>query len=430
VQTTLPTHPDAATHGKDPAPSLNASLARVGPPALLAGLLLLSALIVLPHVDEPIFDQKILLQADLNARRMPSPERGLTSELWVVAVRSVTDPAPAQLNAAVMGLAMAFYTIAATALAAAWLRRRELLAVFVLFLFASQLPFLWISVEVFAGGYLCLALLAWRRDAPPWLTGALLALFALAKPDLILMGGALAAFWAWRAGGRNALWLLGGFAATYALLVLPGLAIHGLDYYRSWANGEDAQGRAFIAFSDHFKRVVAHFQVAGPPPVPLEAYTQPYFGDAQSMWDVWTHPKGWFVYLEFVVLGALRGAVKGIYFFNWTLLAVPCLIWARRRGRVALDDGERSLLLCFIGLAPVLLITYPHIRYLARFWPLFLLLMLGTGERLLAQDAFRGRRPALALAGVFMTLGLGTLASRAAHNLRHVAAFDQYWFPD
>lgn len=430
MQSTLSTHADTSESGSDPSPSLRDALARVGPPALLVGLLLLSALVVLPHVDEPIFDQKLLLQADLNARRMPSPERGLTSELWVVAVRAVADPTPVQLNTAVMAMAMAFYAIAATALAATWLRRRELVAAFIVFLFASQLPYLWISTELFAGAYLCLALLAWSRGAPPWLTGVLLAVFSLAKPDLILMGGALAGFWAWRAGGRQAVALLAGFAAGYALLVLPGLSLHGFDYYRTWRSGEDAQGRAFVAFSDHFKRVLSHFQVAGPPPFALEAYTRPYFGDAQSMWDVWTHPQGWFVYLEFVLLGALRGVVKGIYFFNWTLLAIPCLIWARRRGGLGLDDHERSLLLCFIGLVPVLLITYPHIRYLARFWPLFLLLVLGSVERIAALESTRWQRPALALTTVFLALGLGTLGSRALYNLRHVAAFDRYWFPD
>lgn len=430
MQTTLPHRPETAEDGARPSPSATEALARVGPPALLAGLLVLSALIVLPHVDPPVFDQKLLLQANLDARHMPSPERGLTSELWVVAVRAVSDPTPAQLNAAVMGLAMACYTIAATALAASWLQRRELVAVFVLLLFASQLPFLWISVEVFAGAYLCLALLAWRRRAPPWLTGALLALFALAKPDLILMAGVLAAFWAWRARGRARFALLAGFAAGYGVLVLPGLAIHGLDYYRTWSREGDGQGRAFIAFADHFKRVVAHFQVSGAPPVPLEAYTRPYFGDADSMWEVWTHPQGWFVYLEFVVLGALRGIVKGVYFFNWTLLALPFLVWARRRGGVAPDDRERSLVLCFVGLLPVLLVTYPHIRYLARFWPVFLLLVLGSCERLAALEATRGRRWALAGAGLSLALGLLTLGQRAVYNLRHVAAFEHYWFPD
>jgi len=430
VQSTLPTRPVAPAAGADRATDPIAALARVGPPALLAGLLLVSALVVLPHVGEPIFDQHLLLQANLNARRMPSPERGLTSELWVVAVRAVSDPTPAQLNTAVMALAMFFYALSASALAAAWLRRRALLAAFVVFLFASQLPYLWISSELFAGGYLCLALLAWRRRAPPWLTGALLAVFSLAKPDLILMGGALAAFWTWRARGRDRFTLLGGFAGAYALLVLPGLAIHGLDYYRTWDGDADARGRAFIAFSDHFKRVLAHFQLAGPAPVELEAYTRRYFGDASSMWEVWTHPQGWFVYLEFVVLGALRGAVKAVYFFNWTLLAVPCLLVARRRGGLTLDDRERTLLLCFIGLVPVLLITYPHIRYLARFWPLFLLLVLGSIERVAALPAAPWRRPALALSGGFLALGLATLGGRALHNLRHVAAFDQYWFPD
>jgi hypothetical protein len=136
------------------------------------------------------------------------------------------------------------------------------------------------------------------------------------------------------------------------------------------------------------------------------------------------------VYLEFVVLGALRGAVKAVYFFNWTLLAVPCLLWARRRSGVALDDRERSLLLCFVGLVPVLLITYPHIRYLARFWPVFLLLTLGSLERLASADPAGWRRPAVAAAAAFLAFGGLTLGGRALYNLGHVAAFENYWFPD
>jgi hypothetical protein len=89
-----------------------------------------------------------------------------------------------------------------------------------------------------------------------------------------------------------------------------------------------------------------------------------------------------------------------------------------------------GLLLCFIGLVPILLITYPHIRYLARFWPVFLLLVLGTAERIASLEDAAWRRRALALSTLFMAFGLATLASRAVYNLRHVAAFEHYWFPD
>lgn len=419
MQTTAATTP--ATAG-----ALREALGRVGPGALLAGLLLVSAVVVLPHTRTPIYDQKVLLRAGFSEASMPSPAKGLTAELWVAAVRTVFDGPAEQLNAVVKGLAMAAYTIAGTWLASLWLRRRALVAVFVLLLFASQYPFLWISSELFAGAYLCLAFVAWQRGAPAWLTGALLAVFGLAKPDLVLMAAALAGFWAWRSQGRARLELAGGFVLGTALLLAPGLALMGMDYFDTWGGG----GRAFVGWGDHFKRVLVHFQVAGPAPVPIEAYTRPFFGDADSMWDVMTHPTGWFVYLEFVVLGALRGVVKVVYLCNWGLAALACLLFAYRRGGLRLAEREQALLVCFVGFVPLVLFTYPHFRYMARFFPVFLLLLLGAAERVAELPAMRLRRPVLGLAGAFVALCFFTLASRALHNVVHVTTIDQYWFPD
>ncbi|HZO08822.1 MAG TPA: hypothetical protein VFC77_05555, partial [Myxococcota bacterium] len=201
----------------------------------------------------------------------------------------------------------------------------------------------------------------------------------------------------------------------------------GLGHFQTW---DQPEGRAFICFLDHFKRVLAHFQVAGPAPVAPEDYTRPFFGDARSMWEVWTHPQGWFVYLEFVALASLRGVVKVVYLFNWGLAALAALLFSYQRAGRRLDDHERSLLVCCIGFVPLVLVSYPHFRYMARFFPLFLLLVLGAFERAEGLRGSRTRRPALAVAAGCLLLMLTTLGDRAIHNLENVAHLDHYWFPD
>src|SRR5262249_13674561 len=71
--------------------------------------------------------------------------------------------------------------------------------------------------------------------------------------------------------------------------------------------------------------------------------------------------------------------------------AVPVLCAARRRSGIALDAEERALLATFVGVLPFVLLSYPHIRYLARYYPLFLLLVLRSAERLARSGA--GPRP-------------------------------------
>jgi hypothetical protein len=395
---------------------------------LLGALLIASARVILEYPKPPQYDQSHLLAARFDADRMPSPAKGLTSELIVATIR-LAVPAPQEaLNASVRLIAMLLYTVSATLMASALLRRKEFVAAFIALLFASQFPFLWISTELFTGAFLFLAILAWSKRAAPWLIGALLACFGLCKPDAIFAATVLLGYWAWRSATlREALLLVSGFAGGLGALLLPGLLLHGMAYFETW---HQSGGRGFAAFREHFYWTLQHFQIQPDPSADSFVYLQRFFGGADSLWGVWTHPQGWFVYLEFVALSIVRGVVKTGYLASYSLLALPVIAWAWHREGARLGARGRSLLLCFVGVAPLVLLVYPHMRYMARFYPIYLLIVLGAAERLGTSTRLSVRAPAIAATGLFLGLTLITHARRAFVNLTNIAYHDAYWFPD
>jgi len=407
----------------------SAALRRASLPLLFAALTLAASWIILANPREPVWDQMALLEASFRAPHHPSPARGFTSELLVAIYRAAWAGEGAAQNAGLRLIAMLFYTVPAALLARALLRRRALVAVFLCLLFTSQYPFLWLSSELFTGGFLMAAIGAWTVGASPWLVGALLALLGLCKPDVIVLAVALLTFWAHRRSGREeGVALALGFAITLGVLLLPGWLVTGADYFRTYGG---SGGRSFASFSQHYAALIAHFQISGAPPDPWSdpaAYVQRHFPGARSMSDVvFGHfPR----YLEFVALSTVRGLFRAGYVVNYAALAVPCLAWGWRRGGFALGDREKTLLLSFIGFAPFVLFSYPHVRYMARYYPIFLLLLLLAFERVLAIEDRARRGPVLLTAGLCLGVSLLENLRRLAEGLAHVAELGQYWFPD
>jgi len=401
-------------------------LASAGVLALLCLLVLASAAAILAWPKPPIWDQARLLEARFALPFHPAPPHGFTAQLCVIALRAVL-PASAPLAEAVRIFAMAFWAGTACWLGLALLARRASVAVLLLAIFSSQLPFLWLSTELIAGGFLFLALGAWVRGWHPAGVGVLLALLALCKPDLLLVAVVLAALFASERPmeRRPLVW---GSLLTLALLLAPGLALLGTGYLTDY--GAEGRSRGFAAFSQHFAALVAPFQVA-PAPDPWAQpgpYLERSFPGARSMLDVVTAPGA--AYLDHVALSLARGVRKVGWLFQWAWLAVPLLVVARRRSGPSLDAHERALLLAFVGCIPFVLFAYPHIRYFARYFPLFWLLALMSVERLLREDPGAWRRPAVALSGACLALALGVGVQRTAIGLALAPGLSQYWFSD
>ena len=378
--------------------------------ALLAGLFVglcaAAAWVILAFPKPAVFDQARLLAARFEAPFHPSPPYGFTAQLAVIAIKAVVPAAGPALHEWVRLLAMLCYAGAAAALAARLLASRALVAAFLVFLFASLYPLLWLSTELVAGCFLCLALLAWSAGWPHAATGALLALLALCKPELGLVSAALLAVWLPRCASRSESYALAGsFAGTLALLLLPGVLLAGPAYLVRYGGGE----RGFASFAQHFAALVAPLQLAEGAPNP------------------WLEPRP---YLDFVALSVAKGVRKAGFVASWAALAVPVLVVSRRRTGVRLDDPERAMLATFIGVLPFVLLSYPHIRYFARYYPLFLLLLLRSVERVGEAAPARLRALMLAPAGLCLAAALATLAARASATLGAVARLEPFWFSD
>jgi hypothetical protein len=401
-------------------------IAGAGVVALLCLLILGAATAISAWPQEPVWDQAQLLKASFAAPFHPSPPMGFTAQLCVIAIK-VLAPGESALNEAVRIFAMAFWAGASCFLALALLERRASVVALLLVLFTSQFPFLWLSTELMVGGFLCLVLGAWMRGWHPAAVGSLLALLGLCKPDLALVAGVLAVcFGMERPTTRRPLAL--GLVLTGALLVAPGLVFFGPGYLTDYGPG--AGGRGFAAFGQHFAALVAPFQV-GPAPDPW-AQPGPYlakaFPGARSLQDVVTAPG--LPYLDHVALAISRGLRKVGWLFQWAWLAVPLLWFARRHAGLSSDSRERVLLWSFVGCVPFVLLAYPHIRYFARYYPIFWLLLLVSLERLSRVEEAAWRRPAFVLAGLCLLLAFAVSVDRASIGLALAPKLPMYWFPD
>lgn len=395
--------------------------------ALFLGLCAAAAWVILAHPKPALWDQARLLESRFEAPYHPAPPYGMSAQLAVIAIRSIAPAEGPALHEWVRLAAMLFYTGAAAALAARLLASRALLAAFLAFLFASQYPLLWLSTELFAGGLLCLALLAYCAGWPRAVVGVLLALLSLAKLELVLVAAALLAVWLPRSSRRDALALAGAFAGGLASLLLPGLALHGPGYLTSYGQTD----RGFATFAQHFAALVAPLQLAADAPNPwLEPrpYVEKVFPGARSFGDVVAQPG--LAYLDFVALSVAKGIRKVGWVLNWAALAVPILVIARRRAGQTVDAQEKALLATFVGVLPFVLLAYPHIRYFARYYPLFLLLVLGAVERLARIPDRRLRGLALGPVAACLAASLVCLGGRAAASLAAVSRQGPYWFSD
>lgn len=397
-------------------------------PALLVALMLGAAWIINAHPQEPVWDQGALLESRLSGPVVPAPATGFTSQLIVALAKMALPDAPTTLDTGVRLIAMVLYLGAAAWLASRLLERRASIAVLLLMVVTSQYPFMWLSSELFTGAMLMFAIAAWSSGAPLVVTGALLALFGLCKPDVILVALVLLAWWAARAPSRReAVTLTAAFGATLVALLLPGTLFGGLDYFNVYGG---SGGRSFASFSQHYAALAARFQIGAVVPNPwseTSAYMVRHFPGAEGLSDVLLDhfPR----YVEFVALSCVRGLFRAAYVTNYAALVIPILVFAGYRARIAPSDRAKTLLLSFVGLLPFVLLSYPHVRYLARYYPIFMLLVLMALERL-ASSENPVARPALVVSAACLVLSLVENSLRFAAGLAQLPETAIYWFPD
>jgi hypothetical protein len=338
----------------------------------------------------------------------PHFESGIVSHLLVGMVNALVPYDPVSSNTLIRVLAATFYLAAAALLAWSVTGPKRLwgFVAFMLLVASSRFPFLWLSSELFAGAFLMLFLWSLVRRHPFPVTGLLLVLFSLSKADLALPGALIGAYLVFRPDPlpvwRRAA-ILGGMAA---LLVVPSLFTPS--YYAQFG------GRTWVSFGQHYGELVRVVQVGAAPPgwTAGGMYKARGFPGAGSVWEAaLAYPRRYiyFVSLSMAESGIRLGLAKVAF-----LIPIAGYFFMRME-----RPWKITVLLLLTSFVPIILLSFLHVRYQARFYPLALFVIF-AGLRAGSYP----RRHELALAGVLALLLLWQVV-----DLVPVLP-TAYWLPD
>jgi len=138
--------------------------------------------------------------------------------------------------------------------------------------------------------------------------------------------------------------------------------------------------RTYLAFEQHYAALVYKHQIA-----PVEnpfmrspRYMDSIFPGAKSMKEiVLKYPKK---YYDFLCLSIGHGMKRLAVLFHVLLFFIFIIYNSIRKGRYQIDLFGKLFLLSLIGTIPYLLFSFPHIRYLAKYYPLVIILLLSFIE--------------------------------------------------
>ncbi len=340
-------------------------------------LIIFSGIRIYSSHEQPIFDQKALIYFSF-AEGYPRLEQGITSTLIVGIVHYFKPYEPLSSNAIIRTLASCLYLASGSLLAWALKKRYYLglpwFALFILLIFTSRFPFLWLSSELFAGAFLMLVMWSVINEYHFVLIAFFVALFSLAKPDLILPGLALGIILAVydRKRFQNKILSVFLIMLIIAAFVLPGLMSEGPSYLQ-------LSNRSFISFCQHYADVVSDHQIIRPVPNPwleCQTYVIAGFGNRHSILTI--IKSNWARYMDFMFLSlsrSLRKMVASNLIFLMPLSIAALWKMQQKKIKVAM------LSVFVINLGLITMLSYFHVRYQTRYYPPALLIaLIGMNE--------------------------------------------------
>jgi hypothetical protein len=341
--------------------------------------------------------------------RYPSFDEGIVSHLIAGVVNAVVPFDLTTSNTIMRALAALMYTGAAALLAWSVTGPQRLWGyfAFLLLLVSARFPFLWLSSELFAGTFLMLFLWSFVRGHHFTLTALFLVLFSLCKADLALPGLLVGAFLVLRPD-RMPRWQRALILSALAAVLLVPTLFFARPYYAQFG------GRSWVSFGQHYGELVQPHQLGEAPSGwgGWPQYLEQSFPGATSVGEAArTQPRR---YIHFVFLSIAESGIR--LMATKLLLLVPLAVFfffgLQRQTRIA-------VLLLLTSIAPIVLFSFLHMRYQARFYPLALFIIF-AGLR----DGGYTRRHEYALAAV--------LALIAVWQLIDVVPILQtaYWLPD
>ncbi|MEW6055145.1 MAG: hypothetical protein AB1540_00905 [Bdellovibrionota bacterium] len=379
----------------------------------------LSAAIILGFPQDIRFDQQ-LIRYVFSFKDFPSFDDGVISHLIAGFYNRFVAPSAESLNQHFRFLAMTGFLTSAFLLCRLVVRDWRLRCIFLAFLMLSRLPFLWLSTELFTATAFCVALIGMLENwKPHWLALALVML-ANTKPDLILVATALLGYAVFfePSHKRQRLRLVSCFIGFEVLLWIPGFIANGNQFFGN---------RGFMAFAQHYSDLVYPHQAAAQAADPWlqpEKYMERIFPKAQSIRDLVLHYP--VKYFDFLTLSLGKGFKNLIRLFGFLALLFPMRI--AFLNRMPLTRFEKIVGITLVGFVPFFLLSYPHVRYMTRYYPAFVILLAAWTERL--PDPKKGKTHIKRYAYATMAMALAFQAFLFFRDLHALSFGGYFWFPD
>lgn len=286
---------------------------------------------------------------------LPSADAALSPQLIVGFVNLFIPFDPIRTNAIVRVIGTALFLFSG-ALIATQVRWKYL---FFALLLTSSFPFVWVTTDLFTASFLMIFVWGLLTNRSFAFISLFLTLFALARPDMLLTGGLLALYLIYRQPRR-----------LRAALVL--LAIIGIPYLIT-SQQSSVSDRAWLSICQHYAVLVAPPGASGDlnPWVNCPHYFEPVFGTSRSVFELIRD--NFSAYLQFLGMSLQRSLANmtGTQLLA-LLLFIPIVVRLRTPKTKTL--GIVTLLL-LSNLVPVTALSFLHLRYQMRFYPILLLLL-------------------------------------------------------
>lgn len=298
---------------------------------------------------------------------------GITATVTVGIYKLIVPTTELSLNWHIRIFAMFAFLSASYLLATTYIRNEISRVLAMATIACSGFQFIQPSSELIASAYLGLYLVGVRRLWPlPFLAGLLIS-FGLCKVELFLAAAAIGVYWYLSSTkGSSSRWRIPVYCVAWtAFFVLPSIAV----------NRENALmgGRAFEAFGQHYAVLFASHQyvpLIEDPWTASKSVMNAVFPTAHSTPQlVLQYPRQ---YLDFMALSLVQSALSLCFALKGMLLPIVVLLGFRWWPPTLRSAGITTGIALVAALTPAVLFAFIHIRYIARFFPIIVCMIIAA----------------------------------------------------
>jgi len=395
-------------------------------PVLILIFLGVTAAILILYPNEILYDQYAIRHI-FSFEHFPKIVNGLGLNLFVGIYNRIIAPDFATIDSHMRIVTMLFFSVPSLLLGRLWLGDTRYFTVFILTFFGSRFPMLWLCVEQIAGGALLWFMYCYFSGRKIWITQFCLFFYGIVKPEMIFGAVLLLGWIVWNEKDRKKrIEMLAWFGGFHGVLHLTGVATYGLDYFVS--SGQ----RAYDAVIQHYSDLFFKHQVGEGVPVPFDQagdWRDKMFPEAHSVLTfLWHYPSH---YMDFVALSFARGIKRVLVLMHLFCLLFPIRWSVLRFYGIGLSRQEKMVCVSLLGLLPIVLLAFPHIRYLTRFYPAALAAVILFWKISLEHQDLRVRRVGVVLVTPVILLGSMVTLILYFQDILHLGTHQGlYWFPD